>query len=273
MGAVSWYAWWNPPIKNAMTGSTETASAFRSFRMAGANFLYGPVLSCKLNDTWNISSLFVFNEHGGYKAEGRFLGGSMRIAGYNTLLNIRFGKNFNPLIVGYFKVNSDYIKRYDNDFMIDHWFSKSLKIFFGFKYQGYRMGGTLASVFLNNQPAPGIISRIKYQHDFFGGGMGFGTTIHIADSLFLVGNLSGFLLEGKESKKFQIELRLQKPGISTYGANGNLSFAYYFEEARTTLSLGYRAQINWYGKPDLSKYENANTGMFHGLMASVIYSI
>ncbi|MCU0847790.1 MAG: hypothetical protein MUD12_07865 [Spirochaetes bacterium] len=273
LGAVSWYAWWVTPFNKEIKGGAQNASKGIDVNMNNSNVLYGPVMSIKFNDMWNVSALFVFSPHGGYGARSDFLAANVNdFSEFDVYLNSKFGTSYMPVLVEAVRVNVHYIKRYDLDLTADCWLNKSFKIFFGFKYQGYKMLGDMAVVFLNPQPIPGLSKTMYSKYHLFGGGLGIGTTIHLVDSLFLVGNLSGFLLEGLTFFKHE-SFREQRNGTSTYGTNGNLSFAYYIEDARTTLSLGYRAQVNWYGKPDLSHDSVTNTGLFHGLMLSVIYTI
>lgn len=279
-GATTWYSWWTPPFKKLVTGSDSIAHCGGRFEMKDSTFLYGPSLSVKFDDRWSLGGLFLFCAHkGGFSSESSYL--FIRNDVTSTLLTLYYnglGAQFVPLVAGYGKIGQNKINRYDLDLTVAYSFNNTIKIFGGFKYQGFAYNAVFTGIGgLISRISPlmlGLLPRytIKTDWNSFGGGLGPSVNARLVENLFFVFSASGFLM-GVQYRSVISNNRTTELVFITFGVNANASLAYYAERARLTLSLGYRFQ---YGKFASSSFATSdrfdNLNMFHGPTFSLIYT-
>ena len=270
IGAVTWYAWWVPSmLKQATTGQTreKMGSLSRgpvlhsSFSMNNSSFLYGPVISIKVNDKWSISGVFAFCLHKGFSSNSYYY----KYTGWTESIPIIGFTGFYSII------DVDKVDRYDADLTFNYRINKIFKFFFGCKYQGYEYKGNFLLLFTS--AFSGLIPTFPIKLDTIsklhssGLGAGFGMNFHLGNSFFFLYNLSIIFLGGNlESRNFDKSNDL----FISYGFNTNQSFAYYIEKIKTTISFGYRFQFNRIHAIE-NTYEEEND-LFHGVLLSVIYT-
>jgi len=169
-GATTWYSWWdfnNPGNPN----DTEF----------DPTFLYGPALSVKFNDEYNLTFVFLY---------GKF--------------NMNETNSTNKMA------------RTDSDLALNYRLNNYLKIFAGAKYMSYTMP--------------------DFDHSSAGPGAGLSIVLPMGGDFFILGNLSGLYLWGKDDTKDSTDK------YNEYGANASISLAYYIAPASTTISFGGRYQ-------------------------------
>jgi len=137
------------------------------------------------------------------------------------------------------------LSRMDSDLALNYRLSNYFKIFAGGKYMSYDM--------------------TDFSHSSTGPGAGISFVIPAGGNFFLLGNISGLYLWGKE------ENINQNNDYNEYGANSSLSLAYYIVPASTTISLGGRYQIF------KTVYSNDSTSddithRFYGVTLAATYS-
>jgi hypothetical protein len=140
------------------------------------------------------------------------------------------------------------LNRYDSDFTLNYKLGNWLKVFAGAKFIGFTWSDS-------------------GEHGALGPGAGFSAVIPVGGNFFLIGNISGLYLFGKEKSDAS-----GNPTSKTreYGGNGSLSLSYYFPSASVTISLGGRCQYIYIDYEDPEFGDNANT--FYGVTLSAIYS-
>lgn len=143
------------------------------------------------------------------------------------------------------------LNRYDSDFTLNYRLGKWIKVFAGAKFIGFTWSDS-------------------GEHGALGPGAGFSAVIPVGGNFFLIGNISGLYLFGKEKSDAS-----GNPTSKTkeYGGNGSLSLSYYLPSASTTISLGGRCQyiyIDYLNHEDPEFSNSSNT--FYGVTLSAIYS-
>lgn len=229
LGASAWYADWRPAIAEWLTGTSRTwptPSLYGSYTMP-ASFLTGPVFSLKSakGTTWSNSVYF-----GQYHLKT------------TSLLSMA------SLVLP--KVARQPIEKYDADSSITTPLNKWLSLFFGIKYQRYRIKDWIAM-----GGAVPMLQKESITNNTLGTGMGLGFTIPIVSGLFVLINGSalyqGALLDYHTriliySSTFNTMVpasaaqRILNHGV---GANTSASLAYYIQPMRTTIALGFRYQF------------------------------
>ena len=181
---------------------------------------------------------------------------------YGPALAVKFNEDFNLTFI-YLYGKFDYphtdgtidkIKRTDSDLALNYRLNDYFKLFGGVKYNTYSM--------------PGM--------DFWaaGPGLGLGYTLPLSENIFLLANLSGFYLWGKQEQEEEdsgIEYDV-KYDVKQYGINSTLAIAYYIASASTTISLGGRYQ---YMKMDVdadNDDDNNSTHKFYGFTLTATYT-
>ena len=192
-GATTWYA----------RGEQYSASGtFDDHVGSDPAFLFGPTLSVKLNENFNLTFVYLYGKFD-YKAE------------HGTTTD-----DFKSV-------------RSDTDLALNYRLNDYFKVFAGIKYLAFDMmqveyfDGT--SSFMNDG-----------NHTCFCGGLGISAVFPIMENLFLLGTISGLYGHGKD--KIYASGSSFKTGFDDYGLNANLSIAYYIAPASTTISLGARTQ-------------------------------
>jgi hypothetical protein len=144
------------------------------------------------------------------------------------------------------------VKRYDSDLTLSYRLGSMIRVFGGAKYIGFTW------------PDDG-------KHEALGPGAGFSAVIPLGGDFFLMGNISGLYLFGKE--KGQSSTGNYNTKTKEYGGNASISLSYHIPAASTTISLGGRYQYIFmdYDKtiPDTAE-DSSNT--FYGVTLSAVYS-
>ena len=174
------------------------------------SLLYGPALSLKVSDDFNLTFVFLYG-----------------------LFELDQGSD-----------GTEEIHRIDSDLAINYRLNNYFKLFAGAKYMGYSM--------------------VDFKHRSAGPGAGISAVFPLAGSFFILGNISGLYLWGREDNSSD------KIDYNEYGGNAGLSLAYYIVPASTTINLGGRYQY-FITNHDESTYKN-NTHKFYGITLSAIYS-
>jgi len=241
-GPVVWYAWWSPYFKNFFAlrcprkamiyhVSQNVVPVESRWNESGA-FLYGPLLSVKLSESWSLGSAFITSSP--YNQSG----------GHTKLIS---GNSFR------YKDISIKMRKYDSDTTITYAVLPYLKVFGGFKYQGYayhsRRRATYAVDIASSSINP-VTYGYKSDSDGYGAGLGLGVTLPIWEDLYVIGNFSGIYLNSSNAfmEKYLAAngsgaLNRQNQHFYSWGMNGNLSLAYYIPAASITISAGFRFQI------------------------------
>ncbi len=189
---------------------------------------------------------------------------------YGPSMAVKFNDDFNftfQFLYGEFDWTDTYdseehkyvFKRIDSDLALNYRVNSWFKIFAGAKYMAYK------------RDSAGAVD-----HQGVGPGAGFSAVIPVGMNFYLLGNVSGAFLFGREENE-QEDMNLTiKSKYHEYGASGSLALAYYIEAASTTLSIGGRYQ---YFKTDYyyDSYDDGagNSDMehkFYGITASATYS-
>jgi len=239
VGATTWFAKVDQQFSSNFSG-------FDGETKCDPGFLYGPVLSVKFNDDFNLTFVYLY--------------GKFDISEEDQLSGL----------------TSKYkLKRKDSDLALNYRLNNYFKAFLGLKYIGFNISQQYKSANM------GEITDIK--HNGYGPGLGLSATFPITDNVFLFGTVSGFYLWGKESRGFLWDppnSGTLEADSTDYGINSNLSIVYYIAPASTTISLGGRFQ---YIKTDYRnitiappRYEvdvdNSGKTKFYGITLTATYS-
>ena len=208
----------------------------------------GPSLSVSFADRWSLSSVFL---------AGRFIANS---SGPVTQgVTEKFYPYVSDVVVF---LNSHYrrvITRYDSDTTIACGLNRYVRLFAGFKYQGYAYNESIDYLADSGGTIGGYNAEGIARFHSFGGGLGLGLTLPLAQGLFASLNLSGLCMYGTASYDFgrqyawsgsppPIPILTQFSGERYWSAGGNstLALTYQFEKAGVALSLGFRYQMLYY---------------------------
>lgn len=285
IGGNVWYNWWKPAWEKSPTLSrflliNNAAQVTQITRMEkGSNFkvnpsfLAGPSLSLRFLKRWSISSVFVC---GMFEARAK---NPISFYGYTYFLD------FPPPVYDQSFMYKDYhrkIFKWDSDTSVAFEPLRFLKIVAGFKAQGYSYKERLR-YFQNIAFAYIWESESKVEN--FGPGLGIAFTIPVVDSLYVLFNLSSFVLWGKETIDYKnayetLFLDIIYPYSSdgrfiSYGGTSSLHFAYVIEKANLSIATGFRYQVlKYYQKFNdvtFHKY-NGKLEHFYGVTLSMIYT-
>jgi hypothetical protein len=203
-GLTTWYAWGEQ--FNVQKDTTVTPPKNRNTVInSDPAFLYGPALSAKFNDDFNLTFVFLY---GNFNAKNNQ------------------GKNAN-------------FKRIDSDLALNYRLNNYLKVFAGIQYLAYDIlpaKVNLADVIeIKGQHSSfgtgiGISGTIPVTGNIFG--------LCSVSGLYLWGKD-----EVEISDPWQlIPAQSSNVDYKEYGVNSNLSIAYYIAEVSTVISLGGRFQ-------------------------------
>ena len=225
MGLSTWYSWWDQKAWN----KNKTGEVI-NFDPA---FFYGPVLSVKLTDYFNLTFVYLYAKFDNEK---------------ETSLGIK--KNIKH-------------KRTDSDLALNYRLNNYFKVFAGIKYMPYKSEGVTKGA---------ADTLTKTNHNGLGPGLGISSTYPILDSLFLLTTLSGFYLWSDEDGSSDDGNTIEKfkHDYKRYGLNSTLSFAYYIAPASTTISLG--ARLQYYRSDYKGDKPDYVDNMFYGITLTATYS-
>jgi hypothetical protein len=280
IGGNVWYSWWLPSwVKNITAKGTVDPRFGRIYTdkpdyEMDANFLYGPMVSTNIRDMISIGSVFMY---GHYRAssEGDYINPQNNYSGWRYR---------------YIKANRT-IKKYDSDTTVAYHLNTFMKIFTGFKFQGYEYKYYARWVInpYSTQPANRGITKAygESRVSSFGPGLGIGFNMRLIQNFFLQANLSGLILWGIETADFDpafsmftdfnvTPLRFKKGIFYSYGGNANIAFAYYIDPIDTTVRVGFRYQVLRY---EQKNYNRGFSGVdnqfdhFFGFTCTILYTI
>jgi hypothetical protein len=289
IGGTAWYIWWKPAWADARTMSMffnaapvnsilEDAKDFKP----SSNFMGGPMISIGFLNRWSIQSVFTIGRFKA-RATGVTADGSFDPSGTDT-----------GITSAYKKYTRDIVK-WDSDTSIGCAVHRMVKIFAGFKSQGYRYEERLEDILILTTP---VLMRRQLSDDVtaYGCGIGLGLSIPLVADFFLQLSMSGLALWSFENitinrkNSYNVEpsnvyfLLLNPPRgrYISYGGTASLSFAYAIQKISTTLSLGGRYQLlynrqhnTYYDLPDNRASMNIIDGKFDhffGITLSAIYT-
>jgi len=224
VGASTWYTEWNDYEDGSKSSDID------SF------FLYGPLLSLKLNNDFSLSTLFLYG-----KTEVTFPFDDENLSPAYTLDSTRI----------------------DSDTGISYRLNSVFKVVAGFKYMWYKTeGGVYAS----------SVDVYDTETNFttYGPAFGINGTFSLGNSFYLNASISGMYLWWKTTTEAE-GISLDDEKYNAVGINTGLSLLYYISAASVTLSLGGRYQIisDEIGEDG---YLWDNRGEFYGITLSAIYS-
>ena len=208
-GLTSWCAW----------GEQKSSGAdYNPDAKSDPAFLYGPTISVKFAENWNITFVYLYGKFDYEDKDSPPTG--------LTLVNYKS------------KFKS---KRSDADLAINYRLNDYFKIFGGIKVMSFGMVPLEYS-----DGGPGSQSANTGNPTCFGLGSGLNATFPVAENLFLLATLSGFIGNADvDVKRYDIYkgwTPSNGEGFWFYAINSNLAIAYYIDSASTTISLGGRYQ-------------------------------
>jgi hypothetical protein len=176
---------------------------------------------------------------------------------YGPVLAINFSPNWSLTSV-FLYGNYDFgdsgdgpgdMDRYDSDTALNYSLNRYIKLFGGLKFMGYDWGDG--------------------DHMGYGPALGIAFTLPLIDNFYLLLNVSGMYLIGKEDT--QIEPTGERKEIDYFeiGVNSNISIAYYIAPASTSIILGFRYQ---YFEINYDKYQGDMQHAFYGATLAAVYS-
>lgn len=248
LGGTAWYVWWKPAWEdNRWQGYylwddtvgywDEDAHDFKP----SSSVMAGPMVSIGFLDRWSVSSVVVI--------------GAMS---HNTR---GFGMGTDIINTAAGVTNKEYsrkVLKWDSDTTLGCSVHKYIKLYAGFKAQGYRFKETIhfydltqfPSVFIDHSEGTDTVNG-------YGPGLGIGATIPLVDNFYMLINLSGVFLwcSEKADSSLSREYGLDSTGFVlsyfymprgkfiSYGGTASVSLAYIIQKINTTLALGGRYQL------------------------------
>ena len=207
-GLASWCAWGE---------QTMSGANYNPDMQSDPALLFGPTLSVKFAENWNITFVYLY---GKFNYEDKDSPGSY----VPTIYQSKFKS-----------------KRSDIDLAINYRLNDYFKIFAGIKVMSFVM---LPFEFMEDYGGGGgggMANNVNPSDTRCDGlGAGLNATFPVAENLFLLGTLSGFI--GNAKVDVNTGSQIMQKGFSYKGINSNLSIAYYIASASTTISLGARYQ-------------------------------
>jgi hypothetical protein len=248
IGGTAWYVWWQPAwednrwqgyyLWNDAAGYWEEDA--KDFKPS-SNVMAGPMVSVGFLDRWSISSVVVL---GTMTHKTRGIGAGVDIISESAGAT-----------------HKDYTRKvlkWDSDTTIGCAVHRFIRLYAGFKAQGYRYKETIhyydftafPDVFIDHSEGTNSVNC-------YGPGLGISGTIPLVENLYMVINLSGIFLWCTErgdtnlSRTYGLEATgyvftcfyMPRGKFLSYGGTASLSLAYTISKINTTLSLGGRYQI------------------------------
>ena len=209
-GATTWVAW-GSRFENVHEDSKRRNNTYAF----DPTVLYGPALSIKFNDDFNLTFVYLFGK-------------------FNYVEKI-----YSDAAGDYFATSR--AVRSDSDLALNYRLSNYFKVFAGVKYMAYEVKISFNDVYTNT-PCDN-----HSKHTSIGPGLGVSSTYPITGNLFLLGTVSGFYLfsagesfvDNKVYSNSSVNLTI---GYNEYGINSTVAAAYYVAEISTVISLGCRFQ-------------------------------
>lgn len=248
IGGTAWYVWWKPAWadnKSAFLYQFKETSGYwfedsRDFKRSSAA-MAGPIISIGFLDRWTISSVVVIGTMDFYTR-----GFAQGIDLYNETSGLT-NKGY-----------SRHVLKWDSDTTLGFTPHRYIKLYAGFKAQGYRYREITHFYDLSAFPAVYVDHAENTDSvNCYGPGMGIGATVPLVENLYLLANLSGVFLwcveksdlnlnrtYGLDSTGFVLSyIHLPRGKFISYGGTASLSLAYAISKINTTLALGGRYQL------------------------------
>lgn len=259
LGGTVWYVWWKPAwADNKWTGAyiyNDVAGYWHEdahdFKMS-SGAMAGPILTIGFLDRWSIST--------------------MAVVGQSVFSTAGYGLGFDYFLDTQGITRKEYTRKvlkWDSDTTLGCAVHKYIKLYAGFKAQGYRYKETIHFYDLTGYPDTVIVHMEGTNTvSCYGPGLGIGTTIPLAKDLYMLASLSGIILWCSERADRSLNdsyafdsagpivcyYLMPKGRFMSYGGTASLSLAYTIDPINTTLSLGGRYQLLY----NRQKYSNSN---------------
>jgi hypothetical protein len=289
IGGTAWYAWWKPAWSDGKASNRAYNKGLAFFLedshdfKPSSNAMAGPIISLGFLERWSIQTVFTM---------GRLL-----FKSNGTSSDMLIAPGFTNTAPSYKKYTRDVLK-WDSDTSIGCAVHRMVKIFAGFKHQGYRYDETMKNTLFIPSDTNFFYRALTDDVRSYGGGLGVGLTIPVVADFYIMASVSGVALWSYETISVRqrdtliysisagnvgiLFLIPQKGHYFSYGGGASLSLAYNIEKINTTLSLGGRYQI-LFNRQGYNKYNplfndvsiNIIDGQydhFFGITLSAIYT-
>jgi hypothetical protein len=242
-GASAWYAWGEPSFKNEFMGKNDDTSSKNKYEaIDDAAMIYGALFALQITDDLALGAVFSYGTGWGCKADYMFYSGTY-LHMYRTM---------------------DKMQRYEGDLTFNYRLTDMFKLFFGWKYYGFRGDGDY-EIYFEGGSFIGS-GTFNIEADSTGPGAGLTLKMNLVDNLYLISTLSGIYMKEKsvtDIKGYTNETN--KEYYDSAGPNATINFTYVVPETTASLSLGGRYQY-------LVNLESHTKNQLYGLMLSAIYS-
>jgi len=258
VGAMAWYAWWEPSFEDEVRGEGNPITAAHpgncteayddSYSMDPA-LMYGPVLNLGFSPKWSLGLSFLtstkFKPESSYKVDGYYPG----LYTHNVNIKMDF-------------------QRYDVDGTLSYKLNQTFGLFLGFKYMRYESSNGVYTYTRPDYLYP-IDVEIERNGYMYGPGVGLSAMVPIVNTFFFNASLSGIVMKSRlrywhhdpVSTTGAVET-IKKPTFTGFNAMAGLG--YYFTSIRTTVVAGGRYQY--------LRAESDVTDKYYGFTFSVIYT-
>ncbi|MBN2078123.1 MAG: hypothetical protein JW838_04100 [Spirochaetes bacterium] len=291
VGGNVWYAWWQPAwsdgkmlintILPVIGGVVSSKVNSKNFTPSGS-VLAGPSLSIGFLKRWSISSVFL---------AGKYLHRSSGLAPFEDVWSSML---FSLTSLNFGVSHQTYTRRsvkMESDTTVSCSLHRYVKLFTGFKYQGYAYDEEFKEVRTTDASYRELRDEVKQ----YGAGIGLGGTLPLGANFFLLASTSGIALWGFETTTFSTQYCISFPWppaytltlawkgkgrFFSYGCSTSLSVAYYIARIGTTVSIGGRYQVLFYRQKyhDIFRNDvamnivNGKYDHFYGVTFSMTYS-
>ena len=236
VGATTWYA----RGEQHYTQKDDIGN-FDSIIKSDPGFLYGPAISVKFNDDFNLTFVYLYGKFDAETGDGK---------------------------------KADFT-RSDSDLALNYRLSNYFKAFLGIKYLSY----DIVPVGDNFWGQMDFKVHGMESHTSYGPGFGVSATVPITGNLFALATVSGLYLWGKDeidkSTGFPPPYdnrKTLKINYNEYGVNSNISIAYYIAELSTVISLGGRFQYIMADYKDNEIYLSSIKFFIYGATLTATYT-
>ena len=236
-GATSWYAW-----GEQYNSQKDSVEKYNSIIESDPSLLYGPAISAKFNNDFNLTFVFLY---------------------------------------GTFNSEKSNFKRIDSDLALNYKLSDYFKVFAGVKYLSYGVMPAKSNFMAANDfeiekvnahtsygAGLGVSATIPITGNLFG--------LATVSGLYLFGNQKIDIYEIKPDAGpppgMLKDPHSLKIGYKEYGINSNLSVAYYIAEWSTVISLGGRFQYIIADYEDNAIYLSSVGFLIYGVTLTATYT-
>lgn len=224
-------------------GKNENANRGNNFKMIeDAAKVYGALFGLQLTDVLSLGAVFSYGTGWKCKSDYIFYSGTV-LHMYRTM---------------------DKTQRYEGDITCNYRLNNYFKIFFGWKYIGFRADGEY-DIYIEGGGPLGE-GTFNIESDLSGPGLGLTLKLNLDDNLFFITTLSGIYM--REKVETDINGYSNKTTDEDYnwaGPNATLNFTYAVPDTSASISLGGRYQY-------LIKLDEHSKNLLYGVMLTAIYS-